>query len=156
MIYYSHYSFVHYDVILPTLIKNCDPSIKSKNNALPKSILRKSSTLNFFEFLQEKRVERQFEMTKNLELNKSINSKINEMTALVKNKKNDFYPLISTLNDSLKEMDCREDSGPNERIRFFNREYIERDLTDFERISANTLLLTNNMRASNDAPILCS
>ena len=57
--------------------------------------------MNDFDFLQEKREERQFEITKNVELKKSINIKINEISLIVKNKKVDFYPLNSTLNDSI-------------------------------------------------------
>jgi hypothetical protein len=107
---------------------------------MPRSILRKSSTINDLDFIQEKRSERQSEITKNKELKKAINFEIDEMAAIVKSKKVDFYPLNSTLNDSLAEMDCREDSGLNR-----NNEFIQRDLTDFERISANTLLLTHNL-----------
>ncbi len=67
---------------------------------MPKSILRKSSTMNDFDFLQDKREERQFEITKKIELKKSINIEINELSKLVKSKKVEFYPLNSTLNDS--------------------------------------------------------
>ena len=111
---------------------------------MPRSILRKSSTINDLDFIQEKRCERQSEITKNKELKKAINFEIDEMAAIVKSKKVDFYPLNSTLNDSLASMDYREDSGLNR-----NNEFIQRDLTDFERISVlvsilyNTLLLNN-------------
>ena len=87
---------------------------------MPKSILRKSSTMNDFDFMQEKREERQFEITKNVELKKSINIKINELSSMVRSKKVDFYPLSSTLNDSslsISEMDCE-----NDMARFLNCE----------------------------------
>ena len=46
-------------------------------------------------------------------MKKAINFEIDEMAAIVKSKKNNFLPLNSTLNDSLTEMDCREDNALN-------------------------------------------
>jgi hypothetical protein len=87
-------------VIIPAFSSNSVSSISITKKDMPKSILRKSSTMNDFDFLQDKREERQFEITKKIELKKSINIEINELSKLVKSKKVEFYPLNSTLNDS--------------------------------------------------------
>ena len=118
---------------------------------MPKSILRKSSTMNDFDFMQEKREERQFEITKNVELKKSINIKINELSSMVRSKKVDFYPLSSTLNDSslsISEMDCENDMvfNKSKARAFSNKENLQMDLSEFEKISANTLLLTHKLK----------
>ena len=118
---------------------------------MPKSILRKSSTMNDFDFMPEKREERQFEITKNVELKKSINIKINELSSMVRSKKVDFYPLSSTLNDSslsISEMDCENDMvfNKSKARAFSNKENLQMDLSEFEKISANTLLLTHNLK----------
>ena len=137
-------------MIIPTSASKSISSITISKKDKPKSILRKSSTMNDFDFLQEKREERQFEITKNVELKKSINIKINEIRSIVKNKKVDFYPVNSTLNDSIESisyMDCRNDHvlSKNKSSVLANKENIQRDLSDYERISANTLLLTHNL-----------
>ena len=44
-------------------------------------------------------------------------------------------------------MDCRNDHvlSKNKSLVLANKENIQRDLSDYERISANTLLLTHNL-----------
>ncbi len=77
----------------------------------------------------------------------------------MKSKKVEFYPLNSTLNDEgLSISDCVEQKTAsestsltnNKRLVMANKEKIRRDLSEFEKISANTLLLTHNLNFLRD------